>query len=138
MLRDIFIVVALDAVMALLTGAYLWLINRVWTGMASIHVALWWALMGIICTMIAGALVHRLYVGILGILAFWTIMLLFDWWTTSATFLSVTRAVAILAVVQTGVMGVAWWFGFQMRRYTRVDQESGAEEKSEREKRGNK
>jgi hypothetical protein len=116
MFRDIVIVISLDVLVLCLAGAYLWLIDHLWTGMASIHVAFMLALLVIVCTAIAGTLVRRLYLAILGILALWTVMALYDVSTTSAEPISVVRSALFLAGVQLTLMILAWFVGSLVRK----------------------
>ena len=115
MLRDIRIVVALNAVVLALIAVGYWLMHHVWAGMSSIGVALLLGMAVIMCTMIAGVLVHRLIVGILGLLALWIAMLLYEASMSSARFDSVPIPALVFAAVQLAVMILAWRLAFEMR-----------------------
>jgi hypothetical protein len=115
MRRDILLVLCLDAAMLLLTCGHLLSITYLWRGFASVYVTIWWAFAAITCTLIAGALIRRLILAIMGILAFWSVMLALELSTTSASFLAAIRGTAILAVIQIVMASVAWLYGLLLR-----------------------
>lgn len=115
MCQDVFITVALVSVMVLLANLYTWLIYSVWTGPAGGVAALMSLIIGIIASIIAGALVNRLYVIYIGILALWAASVLYDWATSTASLVNVAMAGSILASLQFTIIGFAWWIASNIR-----------------------
>jgi hypothetical protein len=108
MRRDLCIVAILDAVLAVATLAYFWLIHHIWTGMASLAPTVLLALVGLVCTAIAGAMIRRLIVGVVGIAFFWMVASAGDVATSDADLGNVAMSVAILAIPQISTLLGAW------------------------------
>lgn len=122
---DVLITVALVSVMVLLANLYTWFIYSLWTGMASIGVAIMSLIIGIIASIIAGALVNRLYVIYIGILALWAASVLYDWATSTASLVNVAMAGSILASLQLTIMGFAWWIASKIREGNKMGKRNG-------------
>src|SRR5579864_9076458 len=82
--RDMAIIAAMDAVLlALAFGSY-WLALRVSLGAGYLTLALTFVL-AVIATVIAGLLIRRFRVGVLGIVALWIVFLFFEACTSGAS-----------------------------------------------------
>lgn len=115
MRRDILIVVVFNGFVLLLIGFCNWLMHHRFTGLSSIPVAVVGIFVVIVCTVIAAALIRRLLIGVLGLLALWMVLIVWDVSSSSATLLDVAEPAGIFLVVQLIVMVVAWW-GFRVFR----------------------
>jgi hypothetical protein len=91
------------------TGGYVYLIRHVARGMAGIPVTLLHAILMFVCTVIGGALVNRIWLGLGGILIFWFAWVAFDTVTTEAPFGNILFSALILFLVQAGIFAAAWW-----------------------------
>ncbi len=121
---DVLIAGIADAVMVLLALAYQWLITHEWGGMASVHVALWLAILVMICTALAGTRIHRPTVGIAGIAVLWAIRIVSDALTSRASLTSIlldllTGIGVVLFGVQLAAFLVPWWIAEQARTYNK-------------------
>jgi hypothetical protein len=102
--RDVRIVAGLDGTLVVLVCIYIWLIHRVFTGMASIPVAVTCGIIALVCTVVAGAKIDRLIVGILGMAALWTCFALLDLSTSSASLSDEVRYCLVFLSVQVAVL----------------------------------
>ena len=93
----------------MLACIYIWLTHRVLTGLASIPVATFCGLIALVCTAVAGALIDRLIVGILGITALSIGFAVLDLSTSSASFGNVASGCLFILSFQLAVLvGVHW------------------------------
>jgi hypothetical protein len=108
MVRDLVIVAIFIGILAALTAAYVYLAHHVWRGMASIPITLLHAILMLICTIIGGALVNRIWLGLLGIILFWSAWVAFDTVTTEAPFRNILLSSLIPFGVQSAVVTAVW------------------------------
>ena len=106
--HDLPVVLAFDGSLVALTAVYLHLASRL--GMGGIYVALAYVLMCIICTIVAGWLIRRVTIGVVGTIAFWLIAGLYDVSTSGAGFRDNLVAVLGLCAIQVGILVLVWWF----------------------------
>jgi hypothetical protein len=127
--QDICTIVGLDAfLLALAIGCY-WLAQRVNIGQGMLVLALGLLAAGI-ATVIGGMLIQRFLVCVLGIVAFWIVISiwqacakdLLQWWR-QGDYGEALRSLVRLAIedlpyfaVQIAILLVAWWFGFGRKR----------------------
>jgi hypothetical protein len=94
----------------------LFLTHHVFTGLGSIPVVLAWAFFGVIATAVSGLLIHRLHIGIAGVILLWIGFCLYDWSTSQASFAGVIRPAAIFCGAQIAAFANAWTFGAASRK----------------------
>jgi len=109
--RDVRIVAGLDGALIVLVCIYIWLIHRVFTGMASVPVAVVCGIIALVCTAVAGVKIDRLIVGICGITALWASFALVDLTTSSASLTDEATNCLILLSIQLAVLVVVHWLG---------------------------
>jgi hypothetical protein len=107
--RDLFVVLALDAVLAALSLAYVWFTKYLWTGMASIYVALLLGTLVLLCTAVAGMLIHRPWFGVAGIILFWTGCIGFQALMSLASLADIIANAVIPIAIQLAVFILVWW-----------------------------
>ncbi len=108
MVRDLVSIAIFIGVLAALTAAYVYLVHHVWRGMARIPVTLLHAILMLICTLIGGALANRIWLGLLGIILFWSGWVAFDTVTTEAPFRNILLSALIPFGVQSAIFTAAW------------------------------
>jgi hypothetical protein len=114
MTRDILIVIALDIEVLVLAVGYSLLADHWWFARTSPQFAVFWALLVLASTAVAGTVIRRLPVGIIGMTVLWAVLTGLDLATSSASFSGVASSALICLSVQMGVFIAAWWFAGQI------------------------